>query len=67
MTPFSALAVALVVVLCAMQAHGQVTGYTMTNANIRVAVHECALESQVGAVDGLGGRGLHVRQQRDGL
>ena len=48
MTPFSALAVALVVVLCAMQAHGQVTGYTMTNANIRVAVHECALESQVG-------------------
>ena len=34
--------------MCAMPTHGQVTGYPMTNANIRGAVRECAAESRVG-------------------
>ena len=40
---------ALALLLCASTAQGQVTGYAMTDANIRVAVRECAIESQVGA------------------
>ena len=40
-------AAALVLLLGAAPAHGQVTDFPMNNANIRVAVRECAVESRV--------------------
>ena len=54
------LALLLLLLAAPTRAQEAVVGYPMTNANIRVAVRECAIESQVGGTGWVPGDGVYI-------